>query len=204
MQQLRFDGVIAGLGTASGTRIVLGLWPRSPFGRLVDAMVEHPDGMRTLLAPTPDSARFIASTYRFDEVRVVPTALLAAGRHWRVQAGPLRVGFDLGRRTAAGWALWLVPRAVARSHWWCVAVGPAARLARPGVRTHGSAGNGRIEWYGALDEIAVRGARAEWAGRDLGTLRAVDPPVRFGFGSVPRRPALVRVTTTVRGDLSGV
>jgi hypothetical protein len=31
----------------------------------------------------------------------------------------------------------------------------------------------------------------------LGALADVDPPVRFGFGSTPRFPALVRVTTTV-------
>ena len=30
-----------------------------------------------------------------------------------------------------------------------------------------------------------------------GNLAAVDPPVRFGFGSTPRFPALARVTTTV-------
>ncbi|MGW4006247.1 hypothetical protein ACWEGM_31365, partial [Streptomyces nigra] len=38
---------------------------------------------------------------------------------------------------------------------------------------------------------------ATFEGRDLGALAPVEPPVRFGFGSVPRRPAVTRVTTTV-------
>lgn len=40
-------------------------------------------------------------------------------------------------------------------------------------------------------------ADATLAGRDLGTLRAVHPPVGFGFGSVPRRPSLVDLTTII-------
>jgi hypothetical protein len=42
--RVRFDGWIAGLGTASGTRLVWGHWPGSPFGPLSDVMVEHADG----------------------------------------------------------------------------------------------------------------------------------------------------------------
>src|SRR5664279_3281856 len=29
---LQFDGAIAGMGTASGTRLVVGMWPLSPYG----------------------------------------------------------------------------------------------------------------------------------------------------------------------------
>jgi hypothetical protein len=39
---------------------------------------------------------------------------------------------------------------------------------------------------------------ASWAGTDLGDLADVDPPVRFGFSSTPRRPSIVAVTTTVQ------
>jgi hypothetical protein len=38
---------------------------------------------------------------------------------------------------------------------------------------------------------------AVFEGLDLGVLAPVEPPVRFGFGSVPRKPTLTRVTTTV-------
>jgi hypothetical protein len=34
--------------------------------------VEQPDGRRVLLAPTRPIADFVAQTYRFDEVRIVP------------------------------------------------------------------------------------------------------------------------------------
>jgi hypothetical protein len=35
---------------------------------------------------------------------------------------------------------------------------------------------------------------------DQGGLAPVDPPVRFGFGSTPRTPALVRVVTLITGS----
>ena len=48
----RFTGTITGLGTASGTRIVIGDWTTSPFGRFTDVMIEDAAGQRRLLAPT--------------------------------------------------------------------------------------------------------------------------------------------------------
>ena len=38
-----------------------------------------------------------------------------------------------------------------------------------------------------------------WDGADQGGLTPVEPPVRFGFGSTPRAPSLVRVVTLVQG-----
>jgi hypothetical protein len=67
----------------------------------------------------------------------------------------------------------------------------------PGVRTRGSAGQGRREYYAALDLHRITGARVAWDGADQGGLTPVDPPVRFGFGSTPRAPSLVRVVTLV-------
>jgi hypothetical protein len=59
-------GWILGVGTSSGTLVVVGHWPRSPFGPLSDVMVQHPDGNRLLLAPQPEVAEFIAATYTLD------------------------------------------------------------------------------------------------------------------------------------------
>ncbi|MBI0381305.1 hypothetical protein JBE27_34865 [Streptomyces albiflaviniger] len=39
--RLRFDGWIAGMGTSSGTRVVLGHWERSPFGPFSDVMLDR-------------------------------------------------------------------------------------------------------------------------------------------------------------------
>ncbi|MGK5629928.1 hypothetical protein [Streptomyces sp. URMC 123] len=194
--RLRFDGWIAGAGTASGTRMVLGHWARSPFGAFSDLMVEHADGTRALIAPTERTAAFIASTYTFDHVRVAPVAVRRAGRCWSVSAGPATWSFTVGRRGAPGWVLCSVPAAVATRPAWVRCADLPARLWL-GLHTHGRTPGGRREFYGARDLRFLGSARATWEGRDLGTTAPVEPPVRFGAVSVPRRPALVRVTTTV-------
>ncbi|MEU2060866.1 hypothetical protein [Streptomyces sp. NPDC013455] len=197
LARLRFDGWIAGIGTTSGTRLVLGHWPRSPFGPFSDVMLERADGHRLLLAPTRRTAEFIASTYAFDEVRVEPVRVRAADDRWAVTTGPLLdLRFTVGRRGLPGRLLRAVPGALAADPRWTAVTDPLARLLL-GVRTRGTAGGGRYEWYGARDLHPITAATAVLEGRDLGPLTAVTPPVRFGFGSTPRRPSLVRVTTTV-------
>ncbi|MER5883211.1 hypothetical protein ABT160_05235 [Streptomyces sp. NPDC001941] len=196
-RRLRFDGWIAGLGTASGTRLVVGHWPRSPFGPFSDVMAEHPDGQRVLLAPTRETADFIRRTYSFDAVRVVPVAVRHAGRTWTVTAGPLDLRFTTGRRGPLGLLLRAVPGPLASRPLWSALTDRPARLLMPGVRTRGTAGRGRREWYGARDLHPVVGVTATWQGADLGGLAPVSPPVRFGFGSAPRAPSLTRITTTV-------
>src|SRR4051794_7662659 len=109
----RFDGAIAGIGTASGIRLVVGMWPVSPFGGIVDVMIERPDGHRVLIAPRPDVAAFIATTYNFDEVRIEPTSMAIVDRRWMIDTATCRVTMHTGRRTAAGQLLSLVPRALA-------------------------------------------------------------------------------------------
>ncbi|MFI5845263.1 hypothetical protein ACIA8K_36725 [Catenuloplanes sp. NPDC051500] len=192
----RFDGWIAGLGTAEGTRIVVGHWPRSPLGAFSDVMVERADGHRVLLAPSDEVAAFVGDTYLFDEARVVPVMIGTGGR-WQVDAGPLRMSFTTGPRGPIGLLLRAVPPPLARTPAWISLIDRPARLVMPGVRTRGSAGNGRREWYGAQDLRPITEVSAAWDGTDLGPLSRVTPPVRFGFGSVPPLPALVRVTTTV-------
>ncbi|MFI7386196.1 hypothetical protein [Streptomyces sp. NPDC049813] len=194
----RFDGAIAGIGTRSGVRLVVGMWRRSPLGPLTDVMVERADGHRTLIAPTRAAADYIAATYTFDTVRVEPVALAVrpSGR-LVVRTPSLTLTLTVGRRTGTGLLLTLVPRPLARTRAWCRLTDPFARLARQGVRTVGSAGGGRHEYYCALDEHRLAAAAARLDGRDLGPLRDVTPPVRFGFGSTPARPTLVRVTTLI-------
>ena len=48
----RFSGRIAGVGSASGVRIVVGRWDDSPWGAFADVMVEDAAGHRVLLAPS--------------------------------------------------------------------------------------------------------------------------------------------------------
>ncbi|MFG3207983.1 hypothetical protein [Streptomyces sp. NPDC048192] len=196
-RRLRFEGWIAGLGTSSGTRVVLGHWQRSPFGAFSDVMLERAGGERLLLAPTREAADFIVATYVFDTVRVVPVRVGVTDHTWSVTAGPLELRFIAGRRGLLGLLLCAVPGALARRPAWSALTDGPARLLLPGVRTRGSARAGRREWYGARDLRPIRLVSAFFEGVDLGMTAPVEPPVRIGFGSVPRKPALTRVTTTV-------
>lgn len=190
-----FTGHIAGLGTASGVRLVLGLWDVTPFGPITDAMVEEPDGSRTLVAPSKEVAEYIASTYSFDDL-VVGTVDRPSS--WQLSSEILQVGFSPGNRLAVAWPLRAVPAGVRRRPGWARLCDPIARVAMPGVRTYGTAGNGRTEWYAATDARRIVSASARWRGRDLGALAPIDPPVRFGFASAPRQPTLTALTSYVR------
>ncbi|MEV6026049.1 hypothetical protein [Streptomyces sp. NPDC052036] len=159
-------------------------------------MLERPDGHRLLLAPSARTAHFIADTYVFDEVRVTPVRVAAVGNDWTVTAAALRMRFTLGRRGAVGRLLRAVPGPLAARPVWAAWTARPARLLL-GARTCGSAGAGRYEWYGAKDLHPIAAAMVCYEGEDLGSLAPVEPPVRFGFGSTPRGPCLVRLTTTV-------
>lgn len=197
----RFTGTIAGAGTANGTCLVLGCWDRSPHGPFADVMVAHPDGHRELLAPDAWAADFVASTYAFDEVRVVPVGVRRSGRgagtHWAVEAGPLAWEFDVGHRLPLGLLLRVVPGPMARSRTFAHATDAVARRVMPGVRTLGSAGGGRTEWYSARDLHRIDASRARWDGRDLGAMADVPADPGFGFGSVPTTPSVTTLTSTV-------
>ena len=197
----RFVGEICGFGSASGRRVVIGRWPSSPFGSFADAMVEAADGHRTLIAPTEDVAAYIASVYSFDATVVAPVETERADGVLRFVGGPLEATVEVGGRDGLGWLLRSVPQAVATSPRWASMVDPVARRVLAGVRTRGLSVGGE-EFYGATDRHRVTAVRATWRDgdvvADLGPLADVDPPVRFGFSSTPRRPSVVAVTTTVR------
>jgi hypothetical protein len=177
---LRFEGRIAGFGTAAGTRIVVGMWTRSPFGRFSDVMIEN-----------------ASSTYTFDEVRVVRVGLTRLGRTIRVVAGSLDASFTVGGVSPLGRLLRLVPGPIATRPDWLRLIDPVARLLVPGARTAGSAGNARREYYGVTGAWRITAVHATWKTDDLGQLRPLHPPVRFGFGSAPASPQLVDVVTTI-------
>ncbi|MFH5227099.1 hypothetical protein [Antrihabitans spumae] len=200
MTRWRFEGQIYGVGTASGTRIVIGNWQRSPLGSFADVMIEFPDGNRLLLAPSETVRDFVTATYTFDETAIVPFALTTSGRVHELSAGELRARIDVGAPTVLGRLLQLVPRALATAPWFSAITDPIARVVLRGVRTRGTAGGGRREYYGASAQHRVDGVSASWRGDDLGELRPIEPPVRFGFGSVPTAPSVTTITTTIDAD----
>ncbi len=177
--------------------MVIGRWLDSPFGAFTDVMHEAPDGVRTLYAPTAMIAEFVASTYVFDAVRVVPIRSERTPARLTVDGGPWRISLAFGRRTILGALLWPLPTRMTTAPWWCALVDPLARLLLRDVRTRGTARAGRVEWYGAVDQRRVDRLDATFDGTDLGALAPVHPPVRFGFSSVPRRPGIVALTTTI-------
>lgn len=252
----RFRGRIAGWGTASGTRFVLGNWHTTPLGRFAGVMVQRPSGERLLLAPSMEVAEFVSATYQFDAVEPVavsvrryapdaapaggaarrstgnsdslspadpveplpPTDAAAplpsaaplpvaapttAGERWQVEAGPLSAHLRIGKRTPLGWLLRALPPALAGAPWFSYVTDPIARVVLPGVRTRGSAGGGRREYYGANDLHRLEDAATTWDGEDLGAMVPIDPPVEFGFASTPARPSVTDLLTTVRDRRAG-
>jgi hypothetical protein len=197
MSTRAFTGHIAGIGTTSGTRLVLGLWDETPMGPFADAMIEDSAGHRTLVAPRQEVADFIATTYSFDEVVVAPVDL-ERGDAWRLTSADLSVTFVPGRGLWVSPLLRAVPSPLRRTAGWARLCNPIASRLMPGVQTYGSAGSGRDEWYAARQVLAVASASASWRGADLGTLAPLTPPVRFGFASAPARPTLTALTSYVR------
>ena len=194
----RFTGRIAGVGSASGVRIVVGRWDDSPWGAFADVMVEDAKGHRVLLAPSERVRDFVAATYSFDEHVIEPVTVEDTADGWLVSTPSLslqpgdRRSYAAGRRCS--------PRCrhgLATSPAWCTVIDPVARVVLRGVRTRGTAGNDRREWYGATSVVAVTAISGRWRGADLGALTPVDPPCRFGFSSTPKRPSVTSVVTTI-------
>jgi hypothetical protein len=160
-------------------------------------MVEDATGHLVLVAPDERVRDFVAATYTFDEVVLAPVDVTDTVDGWHVASSPLELDLVIGGPTLLGRLLGLVPRRAATSPAWCTLTDSVARLVLRGVRTRGTAGQERREWYGATSVRAVTSLRGAWRGEDLGALAPVDPPCRFGFSSTPRRPSVTAVVTTV-------
>lgn len=192
-----FQGEIAGFGTSSGTRCVIGSWAQSRFGAFTDLMIETSAGVRTLVAPTDDVAHYVAATYSFDDIRVTPVEAVRTPDRLVVTTEDLELTLDIGSRPALGWLLRAVPRPLATSRRFATTIDPIARRVVRGVRTTGTAGGGRTETYGATDMHRIAAVAGTIDDLNVGTLTDLWPPVRFGFSSAPPTPAIVSVTTKI-------
>jgi len=191
-----FAGEICGVGSVLGVRVVIGRWPVSPFGPVADAMVEDAAGRRVFIAQNEALAVYVGSIYSFDDIIVGPVDCERNPDRLRFRGGPLRLDVTLGRRDVLGWALHAVPHRVAINETWLTLTDMVARLLLRGVRTRGTTPGG-TELYAATDRHRVSEISGSWNNTDLGDLREVDPPVRFGFSSTPRQPSIVEITTLV-------
>lgn len=177
--------------------MVVGSWTESPFGGFADVMVEAPDGVRTLLAPTSAVAEFVSQTYTFDRIELGAVDVRVTAVDFSVTAPGLAVSGSLGGPAPFDWLLRLVPPMLTRAPAWLRVINPLASMLVPGVRTAGSAGNGRREYYGVRRTRLITAIDGTFDGGDLDGLTALHPPVRFGFSSAPSTPQLVAVTTTI-------
>ena len=193
----RFVGEIAGTGTASGVRLVIGAWSTSPLGTFADAMVEDADGRRVLVAPSNAVAAYVSSVYSFDEVVVTPVGIVRTPAGLALRCSLLSVELAIGERDLLGRLLHSLPRALSTSPRWASAVDPICRVVLRDVRTRART-SGADEFYGASDRHHLTRVSAMWRGSDLGPMADVEPPVRFGGSSAPRKPSIVAITTTVR------
>ncbi|WP_235568594.1 hypothetical protein [Mycobacterium sp. Root135] len=196
-RRLTFTGYIAGIGTGAGVRMVIGSWLESPFGRFADVMVESADGHRTLLAPSEEIAEFVSATYTFDSTEIGPVSVDHVAGAFSVAAPGLVLAGRLGGPAPFDRLLRLVPGRLATAPAWLRVVDPVASRLIPGVRTYGSAGNGRREYYGVQRSRRIILVDGTFRGVDLDGLAPLDPPVRFGFSSAPKTPQMVSVTTTI-------
>ncbi|MCB1264566.1 MAG: hypothetical protein KDB56_08235 [Mycobacterium sp.] len=196
-RRLVFTGSIAGLGTAAGVRLVVGVWAESPFGAFADVMVQTRDDQRILLAPDPRVADFVASTYAFDRVRLGPVTAELSAHRLVVSAPDLDLSIAIGGPAPLDLLLRLVPGRLAVQPWWLKAIDPVASRIVRGVHTAGSAGNGRREYYGVRRTRMIESITGRFAGSDLGEIAPLHPPVGFGFSSAPPTPQIVAVTTTI-------
>ena len=192
-----FTGHIAGFGTTAGVRLVVGTWQESPFDAFTDVMVQTSADERVLLAPSAEVAEFVTATYTFDRVELGPVTAERSAHMLAVQAPGLDVVIGLGGPAPLDRLLRLVPAQLATRPWWLSTIDPIASRIVPGVHTAGSAGNGRREYYGVRRSRLIDAVRGSFAGRDLGGLAPLDPPVGFGFSSAPPTPQIVDVTTTI-------
>ena len=159
----RFVGEIAGTGTASGVRLVLGAWSASPLGTFADAMVEEADGRRVLVAPSHAVATYVSSVYSFDEVVVEPIGIVRTPGGLALLCSVLSVELAIGGRDLLGRVLHSLPRALSTSPRWAAAVDPICRVVLHDVRTRAST-PGAEEFYAATDRRRLTGVSAIWRG----------------------------------------
>ena len=135
------------------------MWPGSPFGSFADVMVEDAAGLRTLVAPTPQIAEFVADTYSFDRTLIEPIRLGVGADEWSVVAPSVTVRLRTGRRTLVGQLLVTLPpmlrlslyrfalpaagRGAPRSIRWC---GAPVRVCAHTAAPERSAASGTARW----------------------------------------------------------
>jgi uncharacterized membrane protein len=183
-----FKGRITSSGFESGDRIVVGAWNESPFGEFADIMWAKKDGSRILIAPTKEVADYVDAMYSFDEILIQDIEVIQLERSLSVACDSMKLDFEWNR----GW-----PIPFKRSLFFIATVELLFARIFFGTQTHGVTKNQRKEWY-AIDRVSkLTKASATIGGTNVGDLRPLSEPCKFGFSEAPKKPSSCEVRTHI-------
>jgi uncharacterized membrane protein len=183
-----FKGRITSSGFESGDRIVVGAWKESPFGEFTDIMWAKKDGSRILIAPTKEVADYVDAMYSFDEIKIQDIEVKQLERALSVTCDSMKLDFEWNK----GW-----PIPFKRSLFFIATVELLFARIFFGTQTHGVTKNQRKEWY-AIDRVSkLTKASATIGGTNVGDLRPLSEPCKFGFSEAPKKPSSCEVRTHI-------
>ena len=183
-----FEGRISSSGFASGDRIVIGDWKKSPLGAFTNVMWAKPDGTRVLLSPSQKHADYVSALYNFEEVYIAPIEVIRQSKSIEIKAPPLDIKLRWGMEFG-------LP--IPRPRWFISMVEQWIAKVFFGTSTHGLTCNGLREWYCIYSLSKIKHATAVCEGVDLGNPSNFDISACFGFSEPPKKPSSVRLRSII-------
>ena len=183
-----FEGRISSSGFASGDRIVIGDWKKSPLGSFTNVMWAKPDGARVLLSPSQKHADYVSALYNFEEVHIVPIEVIRQSKSIEIKAAPLDIKLHWGMEFGLS---------IPRPRWFISTVEQWFAKVFFGTSTHGLTCNGLREWYCIYSLSRIKHASAVCDGVDLGNLSNFEINACFGFSEPPKKPSSVRLRSII-------
>ena len=183
-----FEGRISSSGFASGDRIVVGDWKKSPLGSFTNVMWAKPDGARVLLSPSQKHADYVSALYNFEQVHIVPIEVIRQSKSIEIKAPPLNIKLHWGMEFG-------LP--IPRPRWFISTVEQWFAKAYFGTSTHGLTCNGLREWYCIYSLSKIKHSSAVCEGIDLGNPSNFEISACFGFSEPPKKPSSVRLGSII-------
>lgn len=185
-----FSGRITSSSFSTGDVIVVGYWKKSPFGEFCDIMWSKPDGTNVLIAPTTEVANYVSEMYDFDEIITTDIEARIIEKNITINTNLMQLDFDMG--SGVSHPLFMRPL------WFVATIEYFVGKIIFGTKTHGTANNGKEEWYVVDRYDGIKQGRAIVDGIDLGDSCKRTRSAKFGFSEAPIRPASVKVRTFIK------
>ncbi|MEC9120366.1 MAG: hypothetical protein VYC33_03460 [Candidatus Thermoplasmatota archaeon] len=183
-----FEGRISSSGFASGDRIVIGDWKKSPLGAFTNVMWAKPDGTRVLLSPSQKHADYVSALYNFEEVHITRIEVIRQSNSIEIKAPPLDIKLNWGMEFGLQ---------IPRPRWFISTVEQWFAKIFFGTSTHGLTCNGLREWYCIYSLSKIKHATAVCEGVDLGNPSNFEINACFGFSEPPKKPSSVRLRSII-------